>query len=305
MSSIYTQPLVAARYSTSAGQSIATATTSIIDFGTRNYDTVGAVTTGGSWKFTAPKSGYYRVTISSYYANSTFTAATTVLYTLFKNGTDYSRLALAIIFTTASQSPGGNASDTVYLSKGDYIDVRTSHGEAGPKTLNTNVVNNYIDIEEVTAPTQSVSGGAFIGASYTSTATTSIAHNAAITLCASSNTKLFDTHNAFNTSTGEFTCPESGIYDLSGSASVSGVSTNAVVMLRFIKNGAVVLSTEDDQSGGGSVQGSIQGSAMIECVKGDILRIDIYQANDLSAARTLTGAVGGGSNRWVQFKKIG
>src|SRR3989304_3585101 len=48
---------VSARYTTAAGQSIPNNSNTVIDFGTKDFDYTGSVTTGASWKFTAPISG--------------------------------------------------------------------------------------------------------------------------------------------------------------------------------------------------------------------------------------------------------
>jgi hypothetical protein len=61
-SAIAASETVAASYSASAVTSIANGSTTTVDFATKNFDTHNAVTTGASWKFTAPISGKYLVT---------------------------------------------------------------------------------------------------------------------------------------------------------------------------------------------------------------------------------------------------
>ena len=128
---------VNARYTTAAGQSIASAATAIIDFGTRDFDSHNAVTTGASWRFTAPISGKYKVTTNVRYANGlAWGAGQFVSSLLFKNGSSFSTndflFAAAI---TPGQGPSSQLTDTVSLLAGEYIDIRTSHGEASARAL--------------------------------------------------------------------------------------------------------------------------------------------------------------------------
>jgi hypothetical protein len=58
--------------------------TTYINFNTKEFDTHNAVTTGGSWIFTAPANGFYNL---SGYLNVTAASANQVL--LFKNGATY------------------------------------------------------------------------------------------------------------------------------------------------------------------------------------------------------------------------
>lgn len=87
----------------------------IVNFSSVEYDTCSpaCVTTGASWKFTAPKTGFYSVKYTGY---GTSGAGTRV----WKNGAAHKTCgALAFQNSTA-----GAGACTVQLSSGDYIDLR-------------------------------------------------------------------------------------------------------------------------------------------------------------------------------------
>lgn len=104
-------PFVGARYVGAIAKS--TSTTFPLEFNTKVYDTHSAVTTGSSWKFTGPISGYYDVKLST--ANST--GVTNV--SLYLNGSIHSNIGV-------SDGVGDRmCGTTLYLNSGDYIDIRT------------------------------------------------------------------------------------------------------------------------------------------------------------------------------------
>jgi hypothetical protein len=102
---------VAASYHASVNKSVSTVLA--LDYDTREYDTHNAVTTGASWRFTAPISGIYRIVGS---ANST-TASGAFLY---KNGTIYKSIGAIAV----SASAVGVYGTEIRLNAGEYIDVR-------------------------------------------------------------------------------------------------------------------------------------------------------------------------------------
>jgi hypothetical protein len=92
-------------------------TTTPINFDSKEFDTHGAVTTGASWKFTAPRSDIYTF---GFVANQS--AGATIYWHVYKNGTIYKLL------NYATAPPGFNfsCSTQVYLNAGEYIDIRSS-----------------------------------------------------------------------------------------------------------------------------------------------------------------------------------
>lgn len=151
---VATSESIAARYKTAAGQSIANASTPVIDFGTKEFDDVGSVTTGGSWKFTPNAAGKFEVCVRVRYANGQVWTATTSYAAayLYKNGSSYS--ALGEVFFPATTTPSNSGPhlpgcDVIKLLSTDFIDVRTAHNESSARTLLGSDAHNWITIKRV------------------------------------------------------------------------------------------------------------------------------------------------------------
>ena len=122
---------VAASYwaSTSASSS----TSQAINFDTREYDTHNAVTPGVNWRYTAPVSGTYLVSI---YVNAT--AGTPSYFNIYKNSTSTIYKSIGYATTTTV----GSGATSLKLNAGDYIGIYTSasfpyFGNASLNTQNT------------------------------------------------------------------------------------------------------------------------------------------------------------------------
>jgi hypothetical protein len=146
---IYPTDKVVARYTTAAGQSIPSSTDTIVNFATKTIDTHNAVTTGASWKFTAPISGNYLVACSMNYASASFTVGNAIYIEIFKNGTFVSMVAMGHIGATATQMPSAAGSDIIDLVKGDYVDIRTVQSEAAARSLSSFSFRNNIAITKI------------------------------------------------------------------------------------------------------------------------------------------------------------
>lgn len=137
---------VAARYTTVAGQSIPSGTGAIVDFGTSDYDTHSGVTTGSSWKFTAPVSGKYAVKGFVTFATDSFTASYVFSLDLYKNGNFYQRVGFARAVASSVATYVVQGSADIALSAGDYIDLRVSHTESTSRSLASGVGFNTISV---------------------------------------------------------------------------------------------------------------------------------------------------------------
>lgn len=109
---------VYAIYKESTGQSLGTGV-EIINFNTSEFDSHNAVTTGASWKFTAPISRMYTV----FGAIRVDTAVRRI--DLYKNGSFYRSL-----FEPSAVSETESYSTMLYLNATDYIDIRANSGSA-------------------------------------------------------------------------------------------------------------------------------------------------------------------------------
>lgn len=114
-----------AKYTHSAGQSIADNTITIVDFANKVFDSQGSVTTGGSWKFTAKTNDVFNVSATvSFDSNA---EEPEIQLRLYKNGSfdsmlDY-RPAKDFVDGTNGVILVGGSTD-INLVVGDYIDIR-------------------------------------------------------------------------------------------------------------------------------------------------------------------------------------
>lgn len=145
-----TNPNPTAKYTSTSGQSISASTTTIVDFGTKTSDSHGAVTTGASWKFTAPVPGVYMVCAIITWAADTFTTNNTIRADLYKNNSLESTIFFdKIQATTSGNSKGMNGSTIVSLIAGDYIDIRVLHQESTSRSLSTTAAFVNVSIAKV------------------------------------------------------------------------------------------------------------------------------------------------------------
>jgi hypothetical protein len=140
-----------AKYYQASGQSIANNTSTIINYETKVYDSHNAVTTGvGTWRFTAPAPGKYRVTARAQFPSLAYLSAATFVLQVFKNGAienEVDERSHKNGAVTTVNSPAGSA--TVDLIQGGYIDVRTTQVSSGSRTLVTTNNGTYVTIERV------------------------------------------------------------------------------------------------------------------------------------------------------------
>jgi hypothetical protein len=137
---------VSARYTTVAGQTCTAGNTCIVNYGTMDWDTHGAVTTGASWKYTALIPGKYRVTASV--VGDAGAAASTQRLDLYKNGSLHSTLDYRYAYSTAGRV-AVLGSGEISLNAGDYIDTRWFNGDSGTRTMINSVGFNFITVTKV------------------------------------------------------------------------------------------------------------------------------------------------------------
>lgn len=139
---------VSARYTSAAGQSIANSGDTIVDFGTRDYDTVNAVTTGASWKFTAPVAGRYRFNFSCAFSASTYVVNNQIYATLYKNNSAVQQGPVSTAQTTTSVLLATSMSGEILLASGDFIDLRLANSRtAGATTLIANATVVWFTVD--------------------------------------------------------------------------------------------------------------------------------------------------------------
>jgi len=146
--------LILARYTTAAGQSISGAgTANLIDFGTKDFDTTNSVTTGASWKFTAPAPGYYEICTSVVLAGSTGWADTEgIELIIYKNGSSGHRISYRDSFGSGSSVlAAGNGCGIVQLNATEYADLRVSQTSGGSIAMFASASYNWVTVKRLNA----------------------------------------------------------------------------------------------------------------------------------------------------------
>lgn len=256
-----------------------------IQFNTVQVDTAGAVTTGSSWRFIAPVTGYYVVS-AAFPAANTGTAA----IEMYKNGSlAYTTNSgedsfLCQIYTTAATS----GTLGIRLNAGDYIFL-TPSGTVTP-TAGGSISINRLSGPAVIAATESVN------MSYTSPSGTLTSSNNLCTF----GTKEFDSHNAY--SSGIYTVPVSGKYRVSFMAMIGTTGDAASTYLQgsIFKNGSAYKTTLV-RGNVSSLDQYVSGSFTVSCLAGDTL--GLYLNTNFSSPTFSTPVSGLTSN--LAIERIG
>ena len=134
----------AAVSASSANLSFASSAVEVIDFDSVSLDSHDAITTGASWRFTAPYSTVYRVSVRTKW-QSTSNMIGTGLYIL-KGGASYREL---YYHNTAIWDMQGSV--IVPLNRGEYIEIRAFQQDSGSsaRTIDSSSGSTYIDIESI------------------------------------------------------------------------------------------------------------------------------------------------------------
>lgn len=240
----------------------------IIVFPTSSFDTHAAYSTS-TGRYTVPVSGIYRISTVINASNATIGVF------VYVNGSSTAQLG----YTQTSTSAGlANGAATIKVNAGDLIDIRPNGN------LGAFGANNEFSIERLSGPAV-IAASESVNAKYQSAVNQSIANNSN-TQTMTFATKAFDTHNAYNTSTGIYTVPVSGKYLLTANIRFTAYSASDSPQVRIYKNGTKVAA-------GGTIAFTTSNgwfaavSDFESCNAGDTLEFRAFQAS--GSSQTLDG----------------
>lgn len=133
-------------YRASAGSLPASGSVQIVNYDTKEWDTHNAVTTGASWKFTAPFSGKFLVNASITLVGCD--DATIVQMDLYKNGVKYRRLFRWEYGDTVGGDCTMIGSVVADCVQGDYLDIRGSQNNASARNYDPDD-ETWVQITEI------------------------------------------------------------------------------------------------------------------------------------------------------------
>lgn len=265
------------------------------------YLTADADTHGGY----NPTTGEYTIQVPGYYdfnygTEQNSSAGSVWSLALYKNGglVPVSVSVPAARGTTADYTKG-NVSMLPCVA-GDVITVRAIYlgGKAGNYSSNNNLTSEFT-IQRVSGPSQ-IAASESVNARYTGSST-SVGTSATIMIHPN---KVFDTHNAYNTSTGRFSCPMSGKYEagyfFQSSASISFPANNTVTV-EVYKNGS--FAGRMGVYTGAAYNGGIYIACTpisVDCVAGDLLDVRVQRTGAVPAISGDSGTA-----HAILFRRVG
>lgn len=252
--------VVAARYHYSgAGQTITSGSYTALAMTIQDYDTHAAYNTS-TGVYTVPVAGKYKAA-----ANIEFTAFavadSTVAVALFKNGTQQSEFKVLTSATNNTWCTWGT--DYADCKAGDTLEMRGFQNSGSNRTAGFNPTFNFVSFERVSGPAV-IAATEIVLAKATGTPTGGTGAASIIVFPTSAK----DTHAAYNTTTGRFTCPVSGDYRIT---SYLGGS-NATIGITAYKNAVsdTIIGFTQTSTSAGIFNGS---TVITGCLAGDILDI--------------------------------
>jgi hypothetical protein len=257
-------------------------------------DTSGAM---GSTTYTIPVSGYYNICGSLYISAASITAGQIFSVSLFNISTSTTLLESTYVYqgtNTTSNSLPFNFKDVLF-SSGNTFKIQIKATTTTP-AITSSATENYLSIEKVTGPsaisaTESVNGRYF-------SSTTTISSSLATVVYA---TKGWDTHGAYNNSTGIWTCPVSGKYEFNAAIDTAGTYVlNNILDLQVQQSGSSSQISESKIFAPGAAT-NLTASVpdLFYCQSGDTIKVQV------SSQATGPTIVSNNNTNYISWTRVG
>ena len=288
--------VVAAKATLSGNQTVSSSAITKVTFNQTDFNTDGAFDTTNN-RFIVKTPGIYDVA-GSLRLSGVNTAEFFSIY-IFKNGSNVYRMD-EYTDTTSVFLEGGSSFSAV---AGDYFEIYVQSSGDASYTVEASSSSTVATFSKKSGPAQ-IAANEQIFAKATSS-TTTVGTSATVII---NPTVVKNTHGAYNSSTGQFTCPAAGDYEIvvgwnSGSA-VSSSSIGSGVLGYIRKNTGLVslISEFMYQQNTTSIfphnyaKGTIPG-----CIAGDVIDFTLQRSASISSF----ALDGNAQDCWIEFRRIG
>ena len=144
---IISKPLNSMARGKKGSQTIGTGADTIISFDSEDYDNQSefdiAVNQG---RFTASVTGWYHVSATILFDSASWAAGNYAALSIYKNGVAVIRLGSQVAGGAITSYVGVAGSSDIYLTAGDYIDIRIYQNTGGNRSLINDTKWNYVSI---------------------------------------------------------------------------------------------------------------------------------------------------------------
>lgn len=255
------------------------------------YDT-GANYSTSTGEFTCPENAIYHVSGAIYFVGLTANTGQVILYPSLDGASVGAENMSAAQSIGGSTEEGATVAGDIRCNAGSKISLRTFQNNGGSRTA-----QGFFSVHKVNGMTQPQVDQS-VNAKYTSSATSAMSGTAIHA------TKVFDSHNAYNTSTGAFVCPINGTYRVGSGfkSSVTAASNVSDLFGYMLKKDGVNVSyvAQMYSSTTSAMRKAAQGSTTTQCNAGQSLTLvfDLASVN----GHTLSGDA---DSNFVTFERIG
>lgn len=240
-----------------------------IQYNSVTHDSHGAYVAATG--YTIPVSGYYKIYARQYISHASVSVGNEISLGILKNGSVQS--ATTIVVSSASvlfYFP--QVQDLRFFNAGDIITVKGTSNGTTPVTA-ADSTGNMLSVERLSGPSV-IAASEFVGFE-ASASTTAVTGGGTVI----NPTELFDSHGAYDSSTGIFTVPTPGIYEVEAAAltaSYAAAAAGEIFGIRCEQSGSASTirgGTIDRSFSTTSRQYSAHLVARFKCQAGDTLRI--------------------------------